>query len=167
MPGDATPARLEVGRIGRAHGLRGEVAVTLSTDRTERVAVGSRLHVDERVLTVVAARPHQGRWLVRFEEVGDRTAAEALRGEVLRAEPLEGVDDVLWVHELVGAEVRDVTGAIVGPVLAVEDNPASDLLVVEVDGREVLVPIVFVVEQADGVVVIDPPEGLLDLGGPR
>ena len=79
MPGDATPARLEVGRIGRAHGLRGEVAVTLSTDRAERVAVGSRLHVDERVLTVVAARPHQGRWLVRFEEVGDRTAAEALR----------------------------------------------------------------------------------------
>ena len=167
MPGDATPARLEVGRIGRAHGLRGEVAVTLSTDRTERVAVGSRLHVDERVLTVVAARPHQGRWLVRFEEVGDRTAAEALRGEVLRAEPLEGIDDVLWVHELVGAEVRDTTGASIGPVLAVEDNPASDLLVVEVDGREVLVPIVFVVEQADGVVVIDPPEGLLDLGGPR
>ena len=167
MPGDATPARLEVGRIGRAHGLRGEVAVTLSTDRTERVAVGSRLHVNDRVLTVVAARPHQGRWLVRFEEVGDRTAAEALRGEVLRAEPLEGVDDVLWVHELVGAEVRDTTGAPIGPVLAVEDNPASDLLVVEVDGREVLVPIVFVVEQADGVVVIDPPEGLLDLGGPR
>lgn len=167
MPGDATPARLEVGRIGRAHGLRGEVAVTLSSDRTERVAVGARLDVADRTLTVAAARPHQGRWLVRFEEIGDRTAAEALRGEVLRAEPLEGVDDVLWVHELVGAEVRDAAGTVIGPVLAVEDNPASDLLVIDVDGREVLVPIVFVVDRADGVVVIDPPEGLLDLGGSR
>lgn len=167
MPGDPTPARLEVGRIGRAHGLRGEVAVTLSSDRTERVAVGSRLDAGERTLTVAAARPHQGRWLVRFEEVADRTDAESLRGEVLRAEPLEGIDDVLWVHELVGAEVRDPHGTRIGPVLAVEDNPASDLLVVDHDGREVLVPTVFVVSHDAGVVVIDPPDGLLDLGSAR
>lgn len=167
MTGDPTPARLEVGRIGRAHGLHGEVAVTLSSDRTERVAVGSLLQVGDRTLTVTASRPHQGRWLVRFAEVADRTAAEALRGEVLRAEPLVGVDGVLWVHELVGAEVLDTTGARIGPVLAVEDNPASDLLVIDLDGREVLVPAVFVVSQRDGVIVIDPPDGLLDLGGSR
>ena len=69
-------------------------------------------------------------------------------------------DDELWVHEVVGAEVRDREGAVVGRVVAVEANPAHDLLVL--DGGA-LVPMVFVVEQRDGTLVIDPPEGLLDL----
>ena len=159
-----TPDRLEVGRIGRAHGLHGEVAFTLTSDVTERVARGSVLHVGDRPLTVVASRPHQGRWLVRFAEVTDRTAAEALRGEIVSADPIEGDDDVLWVHELVGARVYDAAGTDLGPIVAVEANPASDLLVVEIGGREVLVPSVFVVERRDGRIVIDPPEGLLDLG---
>ena len=77
---------------------------------------------------------------------------------------LEGADDVLWVHELVGSQVVDAAGQAIGPIVAVEANPASDLLVIEVAGREVLVPSVFVTDQRDGVVVIDPPEGLLDLG---
>ena len=101
---------------------------------------------------------------MRFAEVTDRTAAEALRGEVVTADPIEGAEDVLWVHELVGSQVLDVAGTAIGPIVAVEANPASDLLVIEVDGREVLVPSVFVTEQRDGVVVIDPPEGLIDLG---
>jgi len=159
-----TPDRLEVGRIGRAHGLHGEVAFTLTSDVTERVARGSILHVGDRPLTVVASRPHQGRWLVRFAEVTDRTDAEALRGELVTADPIEGADDVLWVHELVGARVLDPAGTDLGPIVAVEANPASDLLVVEIAGREVLVPSVFVVERRDGGIVIDPPEGLLDLG---
>ncbi|MFM7059843.1 MAG: ribosome maturation factor RimM [Actinomycetes bacterium] len=159
-----TPDRLEVGRIGRAHGLHGEVAFTLTSDVTARVAKGSVLHIGDRPLTVVASRPHQGRWLVRFAEVTDRTAAEALRGEILTAEPIEGDGEVLWVHELVGARVVDASGVDVGPILAVEANPASDLLVIEIGGREVLVPSVFVTERRDGVIVIDPPEGLLDLG---
>jgi 16S rRNA processing protein RimM len=159
-----TPGRLEVGRIGRAHGLHGEVAFTLTSDVTARVERGSILHVGDRPLTVVASRPHQGRWLVRFAEVSDRTAAEALRGEIVTADPIEGADDVLWVHELVGSQVVDAAGHAIGPIVAVEANPASDLLVIEVAGREVLVPSVFVTDQRDGVVVIDPPEGLLDLG---
>jgi len=69
-------------------------------------------------------------------------------------------DDELWVHEVVGAEVHDRSGATLGHVVAVEANPAHDLLVL--DGGT-LVPMVFVVEQRDGVVVIDPPEGLLEL----
>ncbi|MEY3362318.1 MAG: hypothetical protein RL531_2037 [Actinomycetota bacterium] len=159
-----TPDRLEVGRIGRAHGLHGEIAFTLTSDVTERVSPGSVLHVGDRPLTVTASRPHQGRWLVRFAEISDRTAAEALRGEVVTASPIEGADDVLWVHELVGARVLDATGADLGPIVAVEANPASDLLVIEIAGREVLVPSVFVTERRDGLIVIDPPEGLLDLG---
>jgi 16S rRNA processing protein RimM len=160
-PGD----RLVVGRIGRAHGLHGEVAVTFSSNRPERTAPGAVLYAGERELVVDAARPHQGRMLVRFAGVEDRTAAERLLGVELTADPLAGAagvldDDELWVHEVVGAEVVDRAGAPVGRVTAVEANPAHDLLVL--DGG-VLVPMVFVVEQRDGVLVIDPPDGLLDL----
>jgi len=156
--------RLVVGRIGRAHGLRGEVAVTFSSNRPERAAVGAVLYVDDRELLITASRPHQGRVLVIFEGVDDRTAAEALLGRELTAAPLgdevELDDDELWVHEVVGAEVQDRSGAMVGRVVAIEANPAHDLLVL--DGGA-LVPMVFVVEQRDGVVVVDPPEGLFDL----
>jgi 16S rRNA processing protein RimM len=156
----AEAARLEVGRIGRAHGLKGEVAVTLTSDRHERLDPGSVLYVDERELVVDGARPHSGRWLVQFAGVGDRTAAEALRGAVLTAEALDAAEGELWVHELVGTRVRDRAGTDLGVVIAVEANPASDLLVLEGD---VLVPMAFVVEQRDGALVIDPPEGLLDV----
>ncbi len=122
------------------------------------------LFAGDRELVITASRPHQGRMLVTFEGVADRTAAEALQGIELTAAPLgddvELDDDELWVHEVVGAEVRDRSGASVGRVVAVEANPAHDILVL--DGGA-LVPMVFVVEQRDGVVVIDPPDGLFDL----
>ncbi len=161
----APTRRLEVGRIGRAHGLHGEVAVTFVSNRPERSRVGAELFAGERRLLVVGSRPHQGRWLLRFEGVEDRTAAEALRGVTLTAEPLdvESEDGELWVHELIGAEVLDRTGAVLGRVVAVEANPAHDLLVLE---GGALVPIVFVVEQRPGAVhqvVVDIPDGLLEL----
>ena len=81
---------------------------------------------------------------------------------MLTAEQQESGDDELWVHELVGAEVRDLAGTSFGPVLSVEANPASDLLVL---AGEVLVPLRFVVSQEPGLLVIDPPDGLLDLNG--
>jgi len=153
------PDRLEVGRVGRAHGLRGEVAVTLTTDRLERLAPGSVLYARERPLIVVSARPHQGRHLVRFEGVADRDAADALQGAVLVADSLPGAEGELWVHELIGAEVRDLLGRVLGRVEAVEANPASDLLVL--DGER-LVPLTFVVRHEPGVLVADLPDGLWD-----
>jgi 16S rRNA processing protein RimM len=155
----AHPDHLEVGRVGRPHGLRGEVAVTFTTDRDERHAPGAVLYADERTLVVEAARPHQGRWLIRFSGVTDRDAAIALRGVRLHAPPLDHDDDQLWVHDLVGAELVDVAGHAHGRVVAVEANPAHDLLVLD-DGR--LVPVVFVVEHTAGRVVVDPPAGLLE-----
>lgn len=153
------PPRLQVGRVGRAHGIRGEVAVTLTTDRLERVAVGAVLWAGERRLEILASRPHQGRHLVHFEGVADRTAAEALQGAVLSAEPLED-PAALWVHDLVGAEVVDASdGTRLGVVAAVEANPASDLLVLDGGG---LVPLTFLVRTEPGRVVVDPPAGLLD-----
>jgi len=165
MGAPGTGDRLVVGRIGRAHGLRGEVAVRFSSNRPERAEPGSVLYAGDRQLVVDAARPHQGRMLVHFQGIDDRTAAEALQGLELSGAPLTGDeaaldDDELWVHEVVGAEVRDRSGAVVGRVVAVEANPAHDLLVL--DGGA-LVPMVFVVEQREGAVVIDPPDGLLDL----
>jgi 16S rRNA processing protein RimM len=161
----ADPARrLEVGRVGRAHGLRGEVAVTFVSDRPERTRPGAILFADERELVVETARPHQGRWLLCFAGVDDRTAADALRGVVLSADELpalpDGGDDELWVHQLIGAEVFDPAGARVGVVDAIQANPAHDLLVL--DGGA-LVPVTFVVEHGPGRVVVDLPDGLLEL----
>lgn len=151
---------LEVGRVDRGHGLRGEVVVTLTSDRTERLAPGAHLWVGETEREVAASRPHQQRWLVHFAGIGRREEADALRGAVLRAAPLDVDDGTLWVHELVGAVVALPDGREAGTVVAVQDNPAHDLLVL--DGGE-LVPVVFVVDASGlpGRVVVDPPEGLL------
>ncbi len=151
---------LEVGRIVKAHGIRGEVIVDLVSNRPDvRLAPGSVLASDRGDLEVLTATPHQGRWIVAFAGIPDRSAAETYRGVVLSAEPLEDDGDTLWVHELVGAEVVDLTGRSYGVVQAVEANPASDLLVLPGDR---LVPLVFVKTKRPGCVVIDPPPGLLD-----
>lgn len=150
---------LEVGRITKAHGLKGEVVVYLSTDRDERVAAGSILSSDNGELEVVSSRRHQDRWIVAFAGVADRNGAEALRNTVLRAEPIDD-ENTLWVHELIGAEVVDTSGRSHGPVLSVEANPASDLLVLEGDR---LVPLTFVTGRGEaGEIIVDPPPGLLD-----
>ena len=151
---------LEVGRIGRAHGVRGDVFVTLTTDRVERLAIGSRLKAGDRWLTVTAASRSNDRWRVHFEGVDDRDSAEALSRTVLAAEPIED-PDALWVHQLIGAEVIEATGTARGRCVAVIDNPAADLLELE---SGALVPAAFVVSVAEGVVTIDPPAGLFELG---
>jgi 16S rRNA processing protein RimM len=153
---------LEVGRIIKPHGIRGEVIVDLVTNRPERVAAGSVLSSDAGDLEVLRSTPHQNRWIVAFDGVADRNRAEELRGTVLRAEPLEGEDDTLWVHELIGTVVYDVNGLFYGRVMEVEANPASDLLVLP----QGLVPLTFVVTQEPGRVVIDPPEGLIEPRAP-
>lgn len=161
-----TPRRLEVGRVGRPHGLHGETAVTFVSDRVERTAPGAVLFAPmsdgtERTLVIETARPHQGRWLLRFTGVDDRTAAEALRGVILSADELPSASiDELWVHQLVNAHVYDASGAEIGQVVAVQANPAHDLLVL--DGGA-LVPVTFVVEHEPGRVVVDLPDGLLEL----
>lgn len=151
---------LEVGRVAKAHGLRGEVVVALSTDRTERLDPGTVLHSDRGDLVVVSSRPHQHRWIVQFEGVHSREAADALHGVLLRAEPLDD-PEALFVHELIGAAVVDVDGNAVGTVESVEQNPASNLLVL--DGGA-LIPVRFVVGRDDeGTLTVDLPDGLLDL----
>ncbi|MGH9282622.1 MAG: ribosome maturation factor RimM [Acidimicrobiales bacterium] len=145
--------------MARPHGLRGEVVVELSTNRTERLAPGSVLFGPAGRLEVLWSSPHQHRWIVAFAGVEDRAGADALRGVTLSADPIED-PGALWVHELVGASVVDLEGVSLGRVAAVEANPASDLLVLDGGG---LVPLRFVVSSEPGRVVVDPPGGLLDL----
>lgn len=153
------PDLLEVGKIVKPHGLRGEVVVALTTNRAERVAPGTVLLTDRGPMTVERSSPFQGRWIVQFEGVLSREDADEVRDLVLRAEPLDD-PDADWIHDLIGADVVDQTGSVVGKVEAVQDNPVADLLVLE---SGALVPMTFVVETAPGRVVIDAPEGLLDL----
>ena len=150
---------LEVGRVTKAHGVRGEVVVSLVTDRMERLAPDSILYTDGRALRVVASRPHQKHHIVSFDGVTTREAAEQLHGAVLHAEPLEDESE-LWVHDLIGCVVVNPHGDRLGTIEAVQANPASDLLVLDTGA---LVPVVFVVSHDAGAVLVDLPEGLLEL----
>jgi 16S rRNA processing protein RimM len=161
-PPGSTVAMLGVGAIVKPHGLRGEVIVTLSTNRPERVDPGTVLTAgDGREFRVLRSSFHRGRFIVSFEGVDGIDQAESLRGTALFAPPLDDPDE-LWVHELIGARVEDASGAVLGTVDGVQANPASDLLVL--DGGA-LIPLRFVVDSEPGVrVTVEVPDGLLDLG---
>ena len=145
-----------VGRIGKPHGIRGEVTIDVRTDEPERrFAVGTTLRATppagERTrpgaLTVRSARRHQAALLVAFEEASDRTAAERLRGTVLhaslRADETPEDPDEYYDHQLVGLRVEDTDGAHLGEVTAVLHGAAQDLIGVRTpDGRDALVPFV-------------------------
>lgn len=168
---------LVVGRVGRAHGIRGEVSVTVRTDDPDtRFAVGSELTTDPASagpLRVAATRWHSGRLLVRFAGVSDRSAAEALRGVVLLVDhPLEerlADPDEFYDHQLVGLTAVTVAGEVVGVVSEVLHLPGQDVLALSrPDGSETLVPFVAdLVPQVDLAgrrLLINPPPGLLDIG---
>lgn len=182
---------LVVGRIVKSHGIRGEVVVDIRTDSPEeRFAKGSALTTRTRkskgssvpeTLNIEAARNHSGRLLVRFEGVGSRDDADALRGVELLVdsasfEPLQD-DDEFYDHQLEGLDVRvdDAEAPSIGQVSEVLHTPAGEVLSIttSADGpharREVLVPFIeqFVptVDLTAGAVVITPPEGLLDITG--
>ena len=145
-----------VGRIGKPHGIRGEVTLDVRTDEPERrFAPGTTLRaqapagVDRRPtsLTVARARWHQSTLLVTFEELADRNAAEAARGTVLHAtiarDAVPEDPEEFYDHQLVGLDVVDLDGSPLGTVKALVHGSAQDLLTVRTpDGRDALVPFV-------------------------
>ena len=172
---------LVVGRVVKAHGITGELVVDVRTDDPdERFSPGNRLLLKPargdggHDVVIESARPHGGRLLVRLPGVSDRNAADALRGHLFVVDsaelpPIEDPDE-FYDHQLEGLAVRTVGGDTVGSVAEVLHTAAGELLSVHTPGGgEVLVPfvsaIVTSVSLADGVVEIDPPEGLLDLDG--
>ncbi|MFE2351112.1 ribosome maturation factor RimM [Kitasatospora cineracea] len=167
--------QLVVGKIGRAHGIRGDVSVEVRTDEPElRLGPGAVLLTDPAAtgpLTVESGRVHSGRLLLRFAGVKDRTAAEALRGTMLIAEidPDETPEDPdeYYDHQLIGLDVVLADGTPVGELTEVVHLPYQDLLTVErPDGTEVLIPfveqIVPTIDLDEQRVVITPPPGLID-----
>jgi 16S rRNA processing protein RimM len=156
----AAARRLEIGRIDRAHGLRGEVIVTLTTNRLERLDPGAVLYADGVPLTVETAQPHQGRFLVRLAGVTDRAAADRLHGAELLADAIDDPSE-WWVHDLIGAMVIDQHGIARGRVVEVQSNPASDLLVLD---SGALVPLRFAIDLSPNERIdVDTPDGLFDL----
>jgi 16S rRNA processing protein RimM len=160
-----------VGTVGRPHGVRGEVAVTVRTDEPERrFAVGSVLQTKRGPLTVGATRWHQSRLLVRFDEVPDRNAAELLRGLELRVDVAvsERPEDPeeFYDHQLVGLRVVSPAGEALGELVDVLHLPMQDVLVVRRAERDRLVPfvseLVLDVDLDEGRVVVDQIPGLLD-----
>lgn len=150
---------LEVGRIIKAHGLKGQVLVDLWTDREERLAPGTQLDSDRGPLVVVAAAAHQGHFIVSFDRVATREEAERWHGVVLSAPRIED-EDVIWIDQLFDAEVYDETGVLRGRVVEVESNPASDILVLDTGA---LVPLTFVTGvEANVRIDVAGPEGLFE-----
>ncbi len=168
-----------VGRIGKPHGIRGEVTVDVRTDEPDRrFTAGTRLRAEPprgatgrpTALTVAGTRWHRGVLLARFEELPDRDAAEAARGTVLHtsidADARPDDPDEFYDHQLVGLAAVDVAGGSLGEVVALVHGGAQDLLTVRtVDGREALVPFVSAlvpeVDLAEGRVVIADRPGLV------
>lgn len=178
-----------VARIGKPHGIRGEVTVQAHTDDpAARFAVGTVLPTRAdpgsgipRQLTVRSARNHNGRWLLSFEEILDRNGAERLRGTRLvtgaGTEPGSAggagddaaADEGWYPEELQGLPVSLPDGTPVGTVSGLQLGPGQDRLVLALpDGRSASVPFVSalvpVVDLPGRRIVIDPPPGLLELG---
>ncbi len=174
----STPAsadlRIVVGRIGRAHGLRGQVAVEPRTDEPEvRFAPGAQVFAQDGAEFVVSATSwHSGRMLVSFVGVDDRTAAEALRGTVLeidvdpKALPAEA--ESFYDHQLIGLTAQTPNSENLGTVSDVVHAPGQDLLIVLTrQGQEVMVPFVAqIVPEVDldgGRLIVSAPDGMFDI----
>lgn len=169
--------RLVVGRIGRAHGVRGEATIEVRTDDPDlRFAVGSVLETEppERgPLTITGGKVHNGILLLTFAGFADRTAVERLRGTLLYADvDIDASDDEDDFHDqvLLEMEVRTLAGELVGRVDDVIHLPAQDVLSVRTpDDRELLIPfvreIVPSIDRVARVIHIDPPAGLFEQAG--
>ncbi len=166
---------LVVARIGRAHGIKGEVTVEVRTDEPElRLSPGAVLKTEPATvgpLTIETGRVHSGRLMLRFAGVKDRTGAEALRNTLLIAEvdpsELPEEEDEYYDHQLMDLDVVLQDGTEIGRITEISHLPSQDLFIVErPDGSEVMIPfveeIVAEIDLEEQRCVITPPPGLID-----
>ncbi|MGZ9933656.1 ribosome maturation factor RimM [Streptomyces sp. NC-S4] len=166
---------LVVARIGRAHGIKGEVTVEVRTDEPElRLSPGAVLKTEPATagpLTIETGRVHSGRLMLRFAGVKDRTGAESLRNILLIAEvdpdELPEEEDEYYDHQLMDLDVVLADGTEIGRITEISHLPSQDLFIVErPDGSEVMIPfveeIVTEIDLEEQRCVIDPPPGLID-----
>ncbi len=158
------PQRVTVGTCGKAHGIKGEVAVF--TGVPEVFTLGATIHTETEALTVASVRPHREYLLVSFEGVADRSTAETMRNIALsvEAEQLPRLaEDEYWVSSLIGREVRTIAGDHLGEVKSVVVG-AQDRLVIETADGDLEIPFVaaLVPEVAADYILVDPPAGLIE-----
>ena len=166
--------RLAVARIGRPHGIKGEVTVETLTDRPEeRFVEGFTLECDSplhQVLEISRVRVHQGTWMLTFTQVADRNEAERLRNSRLYSDVdldhSSDEDESYHVEQLKGLKVQGVDGREIGVVIDVENLPGQDLLKIATAKGERLIPMVQqFIEEIDlvgGRIVVRLPDGLVD-----
>lgn len=149
-----------MGRIGKPHGVRGDVFVSFTSDVEDRHQVGAQLWLNQQgtgsPLVIDSVRPQKDRFVVHFNGCDDRNAAETLTNKFLFAPPIDD-SSALWVHQMIGSEVVDTSGQKWGTCTGVVHNPAHDIL--EVDDS-ILVPMPFVVSCDGKTTVVNPPDGL-------
>ena len=144
-----------VGKVTKAHGLRGEVTILPLTDNPHRFSAGGVVYLEDgRALPIGQARGNGPRLLVTFEGVADRAAAETLRGAMLvvpESDLPELPEGTYWPHELEGCEVVTAAGRPLGTITDVVANRANDIwITTDPDGREILVPAIReVVDEVD------------------
>ena len=163
--------QLVVGRIGRAHGVLGEATIEVRTDDADlRFAVGNKLTLDNGGnLIIKSARWHNQVLLLTFEGITDRNQIEELRDQLISAEvdTEDTAPGEYHYQQLIGSQVLLTTGELVGVVSEIVKLPGQDLLSVNKDGKEVLIPmvkpIIISIDVTKREIVIDPPKGLLDV----
>lgn len=175
MSQPAAPKYLVVGRIGRAHGIQGEVSVDVLTDFPERFGAGESIYIGpasgpvNEPATILSSRPHRDRLLLRFDMSVDRDLAQQLTGQFLyipaeEARPLD--PDTFYPHQLLGLEVVTVEGEALGRVRELMETGAADVLIVQGAERTVLLPMIAAViaevDLAGGRILVTPLPGLLD-----
>lgn len=165
----STDDRIAVGRIGRPHGLKGEVTVLPDSDDPGRFAAGSTFVTDrQRSLTVRSSQPYRDSGLiVLFEGIANRKRAEELRGSILTIhadQRRELESDEFWPDDLIGLVVIDQHGSTLGTVIAIETAGQDRLLIRQAGGSRFLLPFVeeLVDDPVDGVIHVRLPDGLLE-----
>ena len=168
-------ALLRVARLVRPHGLSGEISSEVVTDFPERFVPGSRLIWQrggvEQTLTLASARTHGRRWLLGFEGVSDAEGARSLCGgdlSIAESDAFPAPEGFFYSHEIRGWRCEDVRGVPLGSAAELEASPAGPMLSVDTGGGKIaLVPfvhgIVVRVDRDARKIVLDPPEGLLEL----
>jgi 16S rRNA processing protein RimM len=165
--------QLVVARIGRAHGVLGEATIEVRTDQPEdRFYIGSVLATEPTTfgpLTITSVRDHNGTLLLGFKGVNDRNQVEELRNVLLLADvdiEADSTEDDFHVQQLLQCQVNTLDGLEIGPVTDVINLPGQDVLAVDFNGREVLIPfvkaIVPIVDVKNRKITVVPPAGLLD-----
>jgi 16S rRNA processing protein RimM len=158
--------RIEIGKISKAHGIRGEVVLVTHDPESDLLEALESIWVGGVQRRITAARGTPRGWLVHFEGIATRNDAELLRGQLVEVDrdELELEDDDVLLSDLVGCKVLTVAGAPWGTIHEVTNGGMQDLLVIHDGELERLLPLVdeFVkhIDVAAGVVTVDPPEGL-------